>query len=618
MNTFTGPPAGRRDRGAEAVGVPRAGRTRSDDRLVELARVIAELAAARDSDSVVDTVVTRAAAVVGSSVATVSLLVDDETFALAAIRGGRADTRARWSTYPVAAATPAGDALRSGMPLALAGRDAILARYPDLAGQVPDERSLLCLPLQVAERPLGVIGLVFPGVRTPDGQELEFLTVLADTCAQALDRVAAIAEAREASTRLSFLADASAELASDLDYRATLTNVARLAVPALADWCAVHIVEDGRLHALAVAHVDPAKISLARQLQERYPPDPDAPAGSPKVARTGVSELYAEITDDVLVASARDEEHLRIMRALQLRSALVVPLTHQGRVLGTITLIHAESGRRYGKQDLSMAEDLARRAAVAIDNAHLHTETRDAAALLQQAVLPEHTVELPGWKLAAHYSPAGRTQVGGDFYDTVALPGGRIGVVVGDVMGRGVAAAAAMAQIRAAVRAYVALDPDPREVLRRLDTMFAAYDIPQLVTLVYVVADPRDGGLTIGSAGHLPPLRARSDGTVDVIEVPPSLPLGVEPTERVAVGCVLEPGETVLLYTDGLVERRGEDIDVGLTRLAQEATALASGALSTALAALLLATRDEDRDDDATAVAVRRLRSAGGGSNPER
>ena len=160
-------------------------------------------------------------------------------------------------------------------------------------------------------------------------------------------------------------------------------------MPTFADWCAIDVVEDGRLHRLAVAHVDPAKVQLARELAERYPADPDAPNGAWNVMRTGQSELIAEITDEMLVAGAIDEEHLRIARDLHLRSALTVPLVARGRVLGVITWVSAESERLYTADDLALAEDLAKRAAIAIDNAELHSETLAAAVQLQHAVLPE-------------------------------------------------------------------------------------------------------------------------------------------------------------------------------------------------------------------------------------
>ncbi|WP_207956732.1 PAS domain S-box protein [Rubrobacter tropicus] len=173
------------------------------------------------------------------------------------------------------------------------------------------------------------------------------------------------------------LAEASDVLASSLDYRATLSNVARLAVPALADWCAVDVFgEDGALERLAVEHPDPEKVALAYELQERYPPDPDAPRGVHRVLRTGEPEMMPEIPPEVIEGVARDEEHREILRKLGLRSYMVVPLLARGRTLGAISLVAAESGRRYGEPDLEFARELARRAALAVDNAKLFEEAR--------------------------------------------------------------------------------------------------------------------------------------------------------------------------------------------------------------------------------------------------
>ena len=178
---------------------------------------------------------------------------------------------------------------------------------------------------------------------------------------------------------LRFLSEADAVLASSLDYEQTLASFARLAVPRLADWCAVDMLrEDSSLQRLAVEHVDPSKVELARELEQRYPTAPGDPEGAPKVVRTGRAELYAEITDELLTAAARDAEHLRLLRELGLKSALVLPLAVRGRTLGAITLIMAESDRRYGARDLALAEDLARRAAAAIDNARLYRHTQEA------------------------------------------------------------------------------------------------------------------------------------------------------------------------------------------------------------------------------------------------
>lgn len=576
-----------------------------DARLAQLGRVTAELAAARDIDAVIELVVSHVADAVNAAVSTLSVLTDEETLTLVGIRGGQPDTEKLWATYPLIAELPACEAVRTGQIVIASGREEIERRYPALSGQLPEERSLLCLPLAVSAQPLGVIGLVFTGPLTPSPPELDFLRIFADTCAQALLRVRAVDEASVRATQLAFLADASAELASSLDYRSTLANVARLAVPRLADWCGVDTIQDGVLQTLAVAHIDPDKVAWARELQQRYPPNPDAQTGVPNVVRTGVSELYPEITDDMLVAGAVDEEHLRLARDLNLRSVLIVALQARGRVLGAITLVRAETPQRYGPADLAVAEDLGRRAGVAIDNADLHSQARQVALQLQRAVLPERLDHITGWDIATHSSPAANSEVGGDFYDAVGLPDGRLVVFIGDVMGHGVAAAAGMAQMRAAVRAYVASDPDPSSVVSRLDGMSEMFAISELVTLAFLVIDPDREALAIVNAGHCPPLIVTASGVAGYVQAPSSRPIGTGHDDRTATTWPFPAGSTLLLFTDGLIERRGEDIDASLARLARQASGLADEWLADRLGRLVEAMREDRWDDDVTALAIR-------------
>jgi PAS domain S-box-containing protein len=168
------------------------------------------------------------------------------------------------------------------------------------------------------------------------------------------------------------LADAGRVLTESLDFRATLNRVAQLVTPALADWCSVVLVgPTGKLETLAVAHTDPEKVRWAREVGERYPTDPTATGGVTAVVRSGRSELYPEVSDEMLAAVARDEGHLELLRTLGMRSAMIVPIRAHGHTLGAITLIGAESGRQFTAQDLPIAEELARRSALAIENAEL-------------------------------------------------------------------------------------------------------------------------------------------------------------------------------------------------------------------------------------------------------
>jgi PAS domain S-box-containing protein len=195
-----------------------------------------------------------------------------------------------------------------------------------------------------------------------------------------------VTESHRAEEAQRFLAEASDVLSSSLDYRETLSSVARLAVPSLADWCVVDILnEDGSLERLAVEHSDPEKILLVYELQERYPSDPDAPGGIHQAIRTGESELMSEIPAELLEEVARDEEHREMLGKLGLRSYMVVPLVARDRTLGAISLVSAESGRYYGGADLGLAEELARRAALAVDNSWLYEEAQREIAERQWA-----------------------------------------------------------------------------------------------------------------------------------------------------------------------------------------------------------------------------------------
>ena len=291
--------------------------------------------------------------------------------------------RSRWERVPLGGDAPAplAEAILRGEPLFVASRSEAEARWPaprSAAARLHDDHAFVCLPLEAEGRVVGGACFLFRHPHRFEYDEQVFLVVVARLAAQALLRAelydserAARAEAEGARQRATFLSEASALLASSLEWEATLASVAKLAVPGIADWCAVEVPETLSPDALpvAVAHVDPAKVARALEWRRRWPPDPDAPAGPAAVIRSGQSELYEEIPDLMLVAVARDEEQLQIARELGMTSAMVVPLSARGRTLGAITFASAESGRRYGPADLAMAEELGRRAGVAVDNA---------------------------------------------------------------------------------------------------------------------------------------------------------------------------------------------------------------------------------------------------------
>ncbi|HET9059746.1 MAG TPA: SpoIIE family protein phosphatase [Acidimicrobiales bacterium] len=574
-------------------------------RLLELTRVVAEVGGATNHKAVADIITTSASDLLGADAASLTLARGDGELHVIALR---AEFLPRpLPSFPEDAPNAAAEAFRTRKVVFAGSLEEIRRRWPDHFLGTDTPRSLACLPLLTGDACLGVLGLSFPEQRELSEIDRRYLGALADSCAQALQRISATEAAAEASLRFKFLADASHALSASLDYEVTLRRVAQLAVPELADWCAIDLLEGDSLRRVAVSHIDPAKVSLALELWERYPPQMDAPTGAPAVVRTGVTELIERV--DVLLAELDvDEEQRQLAEDLQLNSAITVALKARGRSLGVLTLVWAESRRHYSADDIPFAEELARRAAMAIDNAQLHTDTSQAALQLQQAVLPDTYNDSRFWQVAVHYRPAGRSHlVGGDFYDAMTLDDGRLVALVGDVMGRGVAAAAAMAQVRAAARAYLVEDPDPVAVVSRLDSMFTKLDLEQLVTFVYFVIDRSANEATVVSAGHLPPALIGADGNVHLLDPHSSPPLGTGTPLRRASRHPFKPTDVLLAYSDGLVERRTENIEVGLARLVKHAGALAQNSSNAALASLADAVRLADHDDDVTLLAVRPL-----------
>lgn len=573
-------------------------------RLQQLAHVTAMLAAAESVAEVASVVVDSGAEAIDAAVATL-LLVEGDDIVLAGAHGIAPGIETRFARFGIADANPASQAVRERRPVVLQPGDDIEHRYPTLSGTMPPGRSLIALPLLAGGQALGAVGLTFNEGWTPGDRELDFLTTFADACAQAVRRVRATEQSLQQAAHLRFLADASAALATDLDYSITLTHVAQLAVPDLADWCTVTIDRGGELETMAVAHVDPTQVEWARQLQAKYPVDRDSPRGVAAVVRTGVSELVAEITDEMLTAAARDEEHLAVARSLRLRSAMVVPLTARNRVFGALTFYRTVGRAAFTEADLAMADDLGRRAGVAIDNAILFSQAQDVALHLQHALLPDDLADTFGGRIATYFSPGGNVEVGGDFYDAIALDDGRIAVFIGDVMGHGIRAAAAMAQIRASVRAYLSVDPTPAVVAAKLGMMFQRLHIRQLITLIYAVIDPAEQRITLVNAGHYPPVLVPTEGEPRFIGTKPQRPFGAGRYDRCETTASITPGDTLLLYTDGLVERRDEDISDGLARLAEHALVLAQPDLPAALKSLVSTLQDPGVDDDVTALALR-------------
>jgi len=440
-------------------------------------------------------------------------------------------------------------------------------------------QSFICVPLVGRERILGTITFVSTD---PDHRygplDLDMAREISRRAAMRADNARlfqreqqAHLEAETARSQLAFLADATRVLVSSLDYDVTLNQLAELVVPALADWCVIQLAAaGGQIDTVAIAHSDPDKMALARRLQERYPPDPHAPVGAGRVIRTGESELIRDIPESMLEELVSDPELLAILLDLRLRSSMAVPLTARGQVLGALTLVAAESGRTYAPSDLAVAEELGRRAGIAIDNARLYHDRDYIAQTLQRTLLPPSLPDIPGVELEARYFPLPENEVGGDFYDVFDTGGGAWSIALGDVCGKGPDAAAIMGMARVTIRTAAAHAGRPSDVLRIMSDILLSQDTDQrFCTACYAQLRVNEAGgrLTIACGGHPLPIVIRASGAAHVVGQYGSL-LGVFPDPTlVDVPVDLARGDAIMFYTDGILDERRADRGGGEDRL---------------------------------------------------
>lgn len=379
----------------------------------------------------------------------------------------------------------------------------------------------------------------------PDGEVQAAVTIIEDVTAD-----------QRAARRHEFLSRASELLGSSLDFEQTLRNVAGLAVPWLADWCAVDLFdEDRERERVAIAHSDPSKVALAEKLREREPDELDAQRGLGLVLHTGAAQLYADITDEMLQRASFDEEHLRLLRAVGMRSALIVPLRGSERTVGALTLVNAESVRSFDAEDMVLAERLAERAALAVENARLYRARTQMAHTLQRSLLPDALPEVPGWEIEALYRPAGSdSEVGGDFYDVWSVGEDWL-VLIGDVTGKGVGAASLTSLARHTARTASEFDPRPSLVLARIDRALRRRPRISLCTALCMrIRGPR---VELAAAGHPLPLLL-SGGSVRELGRH-GLLLGADdgvarPEDAIEMG----QGDVLVAITDGVTDTLGQ------------------------------------------------------------
>ncbi|MFF8871484.1 SpoIIE family protein phosphatase [Streptomyces massasporeus] len=448
-------------------------------------------------------------------------------------------------------------------------------------------------------------------IEDTDGRVLGLAMAVLDVT----ERQQAAAEVAQARQHLSVIADAGMKIGTTLDLQQTARELADVVVPHLADLAAVDVLESvvARGTITPVSGGAPAEFR-ALAVAAGYPTDAIHAAdpvgelatyGSSRIitqcVRSARPVLVEHVDGKMLRRLARDSRAALALHEAGAHSYLALPLVARGKVLGTLSLYRTVNERPFDDRDQLLASELAARAAICIDNARLYGRERGTALTLQRSLLPSTPAEREGLDIAARYRPA-LSEVGGDWYDVLPLGPGRTGLVVGDVMGKGVQAAAIMGQLSTATRALARLDLPPAELLRHLDDIAGSLG-DAIATCVYAVCDLRRGTCELSSAGHLPPVLAGADGRAELVDVPGGVPLGVGGVEFGTVELELAPGSLLALYTDGLVENRGEPIDTGLdtlTRLLGNAGPSLQRASDSLLSAL-----SPEPDDDVALLLVR-------------
>jgi PAS domain S-box-containing protein len=414
---------------------------------------------------------------------------------------------------------------------------------------------------------------------TDNGQVLGAVSTFIDITGS----VQAAAALRQANSRLDLLQRAGSEIGTTLDLRRTSEELAALAVPGLADRVAVDLLDPVLLENPASA--DPGVLRFRRfavldstaagpgnfAIGDCWSvPITQQPAvvflrGEPVVARGPAEIREFDLPDDLV----------RPLMERGVHTLLMVPLTARGVTLGVAAFSRSKTPESYEDADVRLIIDLTARAAVHVDNARLYTREHDAAVTLQRSLLPRDIPPVAGLDVAWRYQPASRAaEIGGDWFDVIPLPHDRCALIVGDVTGHDFAAASLMGQLRTATMALVRLGCQQDQILRQLSAVVAAQGEEAGATCLQAVYDPSSRRCRLASAGHPPPALRHPDGHTEFIDLPSGVLLGAGLGPYPAVDRQLEPGSILALYTDGLIEQPGQDLAVGMSRLAR---ALADG-----------------------------------------
>jgi PAS domain S-box-containing protein len=450
-----------------------------------------------------------------------------------------------------------------------------------------------------------------------DGDDGEVLGVAAIVL-EVTERIRREQSLSRARNRLELLEETSARVGSTLDAFLACDALTTLLAPRFVDYAAVDVIDDDGVPA---AGAEPSAWWLRRMA---VTVSPAARAVAPQVTRGGeivfhqASSSMARVLtrhrpevlnrpDDATVRLlAPTPERLEHYRRVGLHSLAYLPLMHGGEPIGAVIVGRRGDSPEFSADDVDVLEQITARAAICIGHALRYTQEHETTLEMQRAFLATPNRPGPGVEIASRYLPAGRgAEVGGDWFDTVALPGGRTLLVVGDVMGHGMRAAAAMSEYRSLIRALALQGLDPARLLAEADRTAHTLDLDRVATCVLALLDPEAGHAVLATAGHVPPLLARPGARPELAALPVGPPLGTGTGAYAARHVPLPPRTLLLLYTDGLVERRGADIDLGLSALADTPLGDGDGSLKGVLETVLGWLAPVHSEDDVTLLAAR-------------
>ncbi|HEX4015865.1 MAG TPA: SpoIIE family protein phosphatase [Frankiaceae bacterium] len=481
---------------------------------------------------------------------------------------------------------------------------------------------VVAVPLVAHGESLGFIGLVGLQGQAPSGPDLVLIEDITSRIAAAIDSAQILDQvdqarqtAEQATARLAFLASVADALGSTLDPEQASTRLARMLVPALADWVMVTLLDDdGRVGDIASFHRDTASQELLdRYTRARHGSLLSDPALLNEVVTIG--QPLFQLDRDTFGRRLGSDPSAQMLQELDPGVVTALPILARDRTLGVISFYNSPSRGYPSEEEMDAAREVTRRAGLVLDNARMYSRSKSMAETLQRSLLDAEVMQPPGLDISPHYETALEgAQVGGDWYDAFQTPDGTTTLVIGDVMGHDTEAAALMGQLRTLVRA-IAVDRGeaPGAVLTRVDHAAEALGVNTTATAVVAqVFDGMVGGarrLRWSNAGHPPPVLIEPDGTVRLLETPADLLLGLGThTPRADHEIDLAPGSTVLLFTDGLVEGRLQPLETGLAKLTEVAQRLSGLPLPQLCEQLLRILRPlGGAEDDVALVAVRVL-----------